>query len=398
MGRHGDTPRRSQARRPPGPGVSSAIRRCECRGASGRRAAVPTRSSAPTSSCSRSTSSPSRATPRGAPHPPGSSRCGRGPRGRTAGVDRRDPSSRAMRVVPRRRAGLPGSSRSPLSRPRSSSPRTSRADGRRRAQDGVSRPTVEADMARRSRRAAAGSRRRVSDRRSGRRSARDRVARAREPPRRRHIRDGRGPSRARAVGRRGRRAARRGGARGRRRARDRAVFSVPPAVRFAPPRAGRLSQALAASAVLVGDPALPRWLHQSARVRPALARWRRLVLAESLSLARRRRRPASLPRRRALVALPSAGGDPRPADCPSSSSARRHPRRRTAGPGVLDEWSGLPAKESVTGLAFHFRDSQRGGAARCSSRCRPRMRALGHGEPRLDPPGQLDLAKARGRR
>jgi hypothetical protein len=131
--------------------------------------------------------------------------------------------------------------------------------------------------------------------------------------------------------------------------------------RFVPPETAELKQALNASAKLVGDRnAVERWLHQSARVRPALGRWRKLSLyCKSLGTYSGTLDVVQLPfvdgARWAALAF---AGEQRPGAGTVSLLLHRISTPQVNEPWVglwLDEWSeSIPDPAAVTGIGFHY--------------------------------------------
>ncbi len=143
----------------------------------------------------------------------------------------------------------------------------------------------------------------------------------------------------------------------------RAVFGrdFPFLLRFTPPHPEELGQALAAGPALVGDArAAKSWIYQAARVRPALAEWRKLaLLCGALGTHPGTLDVVQLPFRASArwVALPFGEGAKPPS---GTLSLTLH---RLAAPGsdqpwaglLLDEWDEtIPEREAPTGVAFHF--------------------------------------------
>src|SRR5262249_44462161 len=125
-------------------------------------------------------------------------------------------------------------------------------------------------------------------------------------------------------------------------------------------RSPELGRALAAGSTILNEPDAPRkWIQQAARVRPALARWRRMRLyADALGAT-----PAALE----VVQLPADGSrwvgwllDP---NAQPRSGRLSLVMDRAARPGADDAWAGLfldqwtetiPANRASTGIAFHY--------------------------------------------
>lgn len=130
---------------------------------------------------------------------------------------------------------------------------------------------------------------------------------------------------------------------------------------FVPPGAAELKQALDASAAIVGDRnVVDQWLHQSARVRPALARWRKLAMyCKSLGSYSGSLDVVQLPfingARWAALNFP-------PEQRPSAGTVSlllhriQTPQLNESWVGLwLDDWSELiPDPTAVTGIAFHY--------------------------------------------
>jgi hypothetical protein len=160
----------------------------------------------------------------------------------------------------------------------------------------------------------------------------------------------------------------------RRRVADSAVASDPVAIakavfgrdfpflpRFSPPQPEELQQALAAGAVLAGDAQAPKlWMYQAARVRPALAKWRKLsLLSEALGNHTGSLDVVQLPHREGArwVAL-LFPDDAEPVPGTLSIVLHRLAKPQADQPWVgllLDEWDEIvPHKEMSTGISFHF--------------------------------------------
>lgn len=131
--------------------------------------------------------------------------------------------------------------------------------------------------------------------------------------------------------------------------------------RFSPAQVDELRQALTAGGGLVSDaPEITQWLYQSARVRPALAEWRKLaLLAGVLGAGVGSFDVAQLPHRESAhwVALPFAD-NARPVPGTLSLVLQRVATPQPEQPWVgllVDEWSELiPDREQMAGLAFHY--------------------------------------------
>ena len=131
--------------------------------------------------------------------------------------------------------------------------------------------------------------------------------------------------------------------------------------RFLPPEASELGQALSAAPALVGDRGAPeRWMYQSSRVRPALARWRKLALySKSLGTYRGTLDVVQLPFAEGArwVGLPFSESEKPPSGRLSlvlHRVAQPQPEKPWVGL-VLDEWPELiPEKDATTGIAFHY--------------------------------------------
>jgi hypothetical protein len=131
--------------------------------------------------------------------------------------------------------------------------------------------------------------------------------------------------------------------------------------RFRPAESVELAVALAAGPGLVGDPhAVPKWLQQVARVRPALGRWRTLALyAEALGAPPPRFAIAQLPHVPGArwVGLPFGPGGAPPS---GRLSLALHPVGAVRADGVwagllLDAWTEtMPRTLAQTGIALHY--------------------------------------------